>query len=112
MEGMDGRKLINAEDEIFGVSTDLGIGESFRGKADGEGDGGGVRSNRLEGGMDFGWGMGRDALDRDNKGAKTLAFGAALAGTESQEGKRAGANVGDTGATVDGAAGDFESKSR
>jgi hypothetical protein len=107
---MDGTELVDAEDEVFRVGTDLGVGESFRGEADGEGSGGGVRSNGLEGGMYFGWGVGRDAVDQDNEGAEALAFGAALAGTEGR-GKRAGANVGDTWATADRAAGDFESKS-
>jgi hypothetical protein len=106
---MDGTKLVDTKDEVLGVSTGVGTGESFRGKANGEGNGRGVRANGVESSMDFGRGIGGDVVHRDNEGAEVLAFGTALVGTESR-GKRAGANIGDVGATADGAAGDFESK--
>jgi hypothetical protein len=54
---MDGAKLVNTEEEVFGISTGLGTRESFRGKANGEGGDGGVRSNGIESGMDFGRGI-------------------------------------------------------
>ena len=108
-ERVDGTNLVDAKDEVFGVRTDLGTGEGFRGKADGEGGGRRVRSNRSESSTNFGRGMGRHVVHRHNEGAKVLAFGAALAGTESR-GERAGAHVRDAWATADRAAGDFESE--
>ena len=106
---VDCTNLVDTKDEIFGVRTDLGTGEGFRGKADGEGGGRRVRSDRGEGRMDFSGGAGGDVVHRDNECAEALAFGAALTGTESG-GEGAGADVGDAWATADRAAGDFESE--
>ena len=99
---MDGTKLIDTEDEVFGDSTGVGAGESFRGKSSGEGSDGGVRSNGVKSSMDFGRGApGRDIVDRGDEGTKALAFGAVLSVTESRGESRAGAKgrrcVGDSG---------------
>ena len=107
---VDGTELIDTKGEVFGVSASLGVGECFGGESDGEG-GDRVGADGGEGGVHFGGGVGGDVVDGDNEGAKALAFGTALTGTESR-GEGAGANVGSAWETVDGASGDFESKSR
>jgi hypothetical protein len=109
---VDGTQLINAKEQVFRVGTDLGIGKSFRGKVDSEGCGGGIHGSGIKSSTNFVEGaVGRGIVHRDDEGAKVLAFGTALAGTESR-GERAGANVRDVGATADRARGEFQSKRR
>ena len=71
---MDCMKLVNAKEKVLGVSAGVGTGKGSRGKSDGERGGSEIRSNIIEGGLNFDRGISQDIVHKDNKSAEVLSF--------------------------------------